>query len=127
MNEKIDRSHTRIFDRIADTGDVSNLYLSGDFESPALVLCLANLPTASALNTLRNSVNFESTDDKDLFVYIYDQSVNKAYKVGKVFQRIEDIFLLEELLMRYKLQMVFKDDSGQRIVKANDFITTMRL
>lgn len=124
---EVRNAHTRVFQASVDTEDFTGIYLQGSFESPALILSISQLPTEATLNILKNTIDFKPTEDKDYFVYFYDRSTKKGYKIGQVFRDIAPIYSLNELLNRYKLEMILNEESGQRIVTPVDFITTMKL
>lgn len=120
-------AHTRIFDKTVSSDEFTGIYLQGAFEVPALILSIDHLPSGAALNILKNTVDFTPSDEKEYFVYFYDRSTTKGYKIGKVFRSIDQIYLLNELLGRYKLEMILNEASGQKKVTPLDFITTMKL
>lgn len=120
-------THTRVFDELVSSDEFNGIYLHGAFESPAMIMSIDQLPTEAALNILSNTVDFKPSESKEYYAYLYDRSAKKGYKIGKLARNIEQIYLVNELLGRYNLEMILHEDTGQKKVKPIDFITTMKL
>lgn len=115
--------HLRLFNEALNKEQFDGIYITGVFEEPALIFCLNRLPNKHAMNILKNSVTF--SEDKELVIYLYVNG--KGYKLGRVDRSIKEIYILEDILKRYGLEMIEVDGGKKRKVSASDYIVTLKL
>lgn len=118
-------SHTRLFTETVNKEQFEGIYVTGNFEEPALILTMDRLPPKEGINIFKNTVDLRA--EGDLFVYFYINDSKQGFKIGKVAKDVEQVFLIEEILKRYDLKMLLIEDGTKQWINFNHFITTMKL
>jgi hypothetical protein len=118
-------SHIKLFNETVNKEKFEGIYITGNFEEPALILSMDRMPPKEGINIFKNSVDLKA--DGDLYVYFYINSSKKGFKVGMIDKDVDQIFLLEEILKRYELKIMLIEDGKKEWVTYNHFITTMKL
>lgn len=116
-------SHLKIFNETVNKEAFEGIHVKGEFEEPALVFSLDRFPSTPVANMMKNVMSREEDDDYNL--YIYSRGAENGIKWGKINADIDKIYLLEELLSRYELELVEIKDNNKKKLELNDFITTI--
>lgn len=125
LSKSEQESHTRLFQETVNKDKFEGLYITGQFEEPALVLCMDRMPNKEGINIFKNSVKLGP--DGDFHLYFYITSSSKGFKVSKMNGNIEQIYLTEELLNRYNLKILLIDGDKREFVTFEHFIDTIEL
>ena len=125
-------SHMRILEQSVFEDEFKGIFEHSSFEEPAIVMSFKKMPSKTYFNMLVNTLKIRR-DEGDIkedenYLYLHLKSEGgKGLKIGLVRKHLDNVFLMEELLKRFNVDLLEINNGSVKKLEYLNYITTMEL
>lgn len=125
-------SHMRILEQSVQEDKFKGIFETSAFQEPAIVMSFNNMPAKAYFNMLVNSLKIRKDEgdikDSENYLYLHLKSEGKkGLKIGLVEKNLDTVYLMEELLNRFRVDLIEISNSQVKELSYQNYITTMTL